>query len=401
MPVSAARRSAARIPHEGVMRALMDHDDLGVVLIDPRGRVAQANPALLRLVGTTPARAIGEAATELLRTIVPGDDPVREAFRAAAMEREAVLHARGGAEVPVLLRSRRVGKPPWLVLLVRDLSQSRRMQQELRRNERLATLGQLSAGVAHEIRNPLAGIGTSAQVLLRRFEPRDERARFVRVILDEVARLDRIVTSLLQYARPRVPELKPSALAPCIEHVLQLAADPVERTGVRVELDVASRLDPVYIDADLVTQVLLNVTLNAVQAMPEGGRLRYEVRRVRRRGPPRGTGRRASDRARRSKRESQRPWTFFQQVRVIDTGAGIPRGVLAKLFDPFFSTKPGGTGLGLSICQTIMHEHGGSIAVASREGRGTTVLLDFPVEKRHGERRRTDSDARRTRPAHR
>jgi len=215
------------------------------------------------------------------------------------------------------------------------------------------------------------------------------------------AELDRIVTSLLQYARPRVPELKPSALAACIEHVLQLAADPVERAGVRVELDVAPRLGPVYIDADLATQVLLNVTLNAVQAMPQGGRLRYEVRRVRRRGPPRGAGRRASDRERRAGREGQRPWSFFQQVRVIDTGVGISRGVLAKLFDPFFSTKPGGTGLGLSICQTIMHEHGGSITVASREGRGTTVLLDFPVEKRHGERRRTDADAKRTRPAHR
>jgi signal transduction histidine kinase len=285
-------------------------------------------------------------------------------------------------------------------MAIRDLSQSRRLQQELRRHERLATLGQLSTGVAHEIRNPLAGIGTSAQVLLRRFEPRDERARFVTVILDEVARLDRIVTSLLQYARPREPELKPTALASCIEHVLVLAADPVERAGVRVELDVAPRLGPVYIDPDLVTQVLLNVTLNAVQAMPQGGRLRYEVRRVRRKGPPRGVGRRASDRPRPGGRRAV-PWSFFQQVRVIDTGVGIPRGVLAKLFDPFFSTKPGGTGLGLSICQTIMHEHGGSIAAASREGRGTTVLLDFPVEKRHGERRRTDSDAKRSRPAHR
>ena len=395
-----ARRPPARLPHEALVRALMDHDDLGVLLIDPRRRVAQANASALRLIGTARARAIGGSASDLLRTVVTGDDPVRDAFRVVSLEREAVLHARGGAEVPVLLRSRRVGKPSWLVILIRDLSQSRRLEQELRRHERLATLGQLSAGVAHEIRNPLAGIGTSAQVLLRRFEPRDERARFVRVILEEVARLDRIVTSLLQYARPRVPELKPSALPPCIERVLQLASDPLERSGVRVELDVAPRLGPVYIDADLVTQVLLNVTLNAVQAMPQGGRLRYEVRRVRRRGAPRGTGRRASDRARPA-RNGQRPWSYFQQARVIDTGVGISRGVLAKLFDPFFSTKPGGTGLGLSICQTIMHEHGGSIAVASREGRGTTVLLDFPVEKRHGERRRTDDDAGRARTAHR
>ncbi|HET9327496.1 MAG TPA: ATP-binding protein [Candidatus Eisenbacteria bacterium] len=396
-----ARASAPRIPHDGVRRALLDHDDIGILLIDPQGRVAEANAAALQLLGTTAARTHGEPASELLRTVVSGDDPVADAFRSKASEREAVLHARGGAEVPVLLRSRRIGKPPWLVMAIRDLSQSRRMQQELRRHERLATLGQLSTGVAHEIRNPLTGIGTSAQVLLGRFEPRDERARFVRVILDEVARLDRIVNSLLQYARPREPELKPTALATCIEHVLELAADPVERAGVRVELDVARGLGPVYIDPDLVTQVLLNVTLNAVQAMPQGGRLRYEVRRVRRRGPPRGAGRRASDRSRRNGRAVARPWSVFQQVRVIDTGVGIPRGILSKLFDPFFSTKPGGTGLGLSICQTIMHEHGGSIAAASREGRGTTVLLDFPVEKRHGERRRTDSDAKRAKPAHR
>jgi signal transduction histidine kinase len=88
-------------------------------------------------------------------------------------------------------------------------------------------------------------------------------------------------------------------------------------------------------------------------------------------------------------------WMEYQQVRVIDTGVGMTRGVLAKLFDPFFSTKPQGTGLGLSISQTIMQEHGGSIEVASREGRGTTVLLSLPVEKRHGERREPHTDARR------
>jgi two-component system sensor histidine kinase HydH len=394
------RRAAGPPPHAAIAQALLEQDHLGLILVDPLGRVAEASPAALRLLAVPPARARGRPAGELLHTVVPGDDPVREALRQARLEREAVLHTPGG-EVPVVLRTRRMGRPPWLVITIHDLTHTRRLQQELRRNERLATLGQLSAGVAHEIRNPLAGIGTSAQVLLRRFEPRDERARFVAVILEEVARLDRIVTSLLQYARPRAPELRPTSLAPCIERVLQLASDAIERGGIEVELDVAPRLERVYIDADLVTQVLLNVTLNAVQAMPRGGRLRYEVRRVRRRGPPRGPGRRASDAADGRRPRPAAPWAAYQQVRVIDTGAGIPRGNLGKLFDPFFSTKPGGTGLGLSICQTIMQEHGGAIAVASREGRGTTVLLNFPVEKRHGERRRADRDPRRTQPAHR
>jgi signal transduction histidine kinase len=374
----------------------MADSESGVLLVDPRGRSAALNPVAASLCGVTAARARGKAASEVLRTVVAGDDPVREAFRRAGTEREAVLLSRSGAEVPVLLRAFRLGEPPWVVLTLRDQTRTRRLEQELRRHERLATLGQLSAGVAHEIRNPLAGIGTSAQVLLRRFEPRDERARFVSVILDEVGRLDRIVTSLLQYARPREPKLEPSRLEPCIERVLELTRDPIAERSLRVEVDVAPRLAPVYIDTDLVTQVLLNVTLNAIQAMGEGGTLRYEARLVRRPAPERGAGRRAADAAPRRRGapgRAGRARVAYQQVRVIDTGAGIPRQALSKLFDPFFSTKPAGTGLGLSISQSIMQEHGGTIAVASREGRGTTVLLNFPMEKRHGPRRHGDADA--------
>ncbi|HKQ57773.1 MAG TPA: ATP-binding protein [Candidatus Eisenbacteria bacterium] len=383
----------------------MADSDAGVMLVDPTGRVHEVNQAAAKLIGLTAARARKSRAVDLLRTVIAGDDPARDAFRSASTEREVVLVSRSGGEVPVLLRTLRLGRPPWVVVTLRDQTRWRRMEQELRRHERLATLGQLSAGAAHEIRNPLAGIGTSAQVLLGRFEPRDERARFVRVILEEVGRLDRIVTSLLQYARPRAPELRATSLKPCVERVLELAAEAVTQARVTTEVDVAPRLEPIYIDPDLVTQVLLNVTLNAVQAMPQGGTLRYELRRVRRRAPPRGPGRRADDRP--GRRADDRPtrrgsgrtgargaaWILYQQVRVIDTGVGIPPHALRNLFDPFFSTKPQGTGLGLSISQSIMQEHGGAIAVASREGRGTTVLLNFPMEKRHGQRRQPHPDA--------
>jgi len=339
----------------------------------------------------------GRPGAAVLRTVLPDDDLVQEALSAAESEREAVIVTARGEEVPVLLRSRRLRAPAGALVTLRDLTRMRRMQQELRRHERLATIGQLSAGVAHEIRNPLAGIGTSAQVLLRRFEPRDERARFVRVILDEVARLDRIVTNLLQYARPRTPELAPTALAPCVERVLELSAEAIREQGIRSEVVVAPKLPPIYLDADLITQVLLNVTLNAIQAMPDGGTLSYEIRRRRYRPAPRGPGRRRSDDP--GPGPARPAWVEVQQVRVTDTGAGMSRGVLAKVFDPFYSTKPKGTGLGMAISQTIIQEHGGSIEVASREGRGTTVMLNFPVEKRHGERRDVDTDARRAHAA--
>ena len=396
MPTRTMHRTAA-FPLAAGFRALMDDADAAVLVLDPRGRIASANPAALKLLGTTAGRAQGAEAATLLRTVVAGEDLAREVFVSPRLEREALLHTPGAGDVPVRLVACRFGRPSWALVTLHDLTSMWRMQQELRRHERLATLGQLSAGVAHEIRNPLAGIGTSAQVLLKRFEPGDDRARFVQVILDEVARLDRIVTSLLQYARPRQPELTAVRLADCVERVVGISLANAQRQGVRIESDVAPRLAAVYVDADLVHQVLLNVTLNALQAMPHGGTLRYEVRHVRRRRPPRGPGRRADDR--REAEESRNgerwpsPWLEVQQVRVIDTGVGIPRGTLTKLFDPFFTTKASGTGLGLSISQTIMQEHGGSIAVDSKEGRGTTVLLNFPLEKRNGERRQLDPDA--------
>jgi len=410
MPVKGAVRARAEgtAPLEAAGRLLMTDVEHGVLLLDPRGRVTAANPSALRLLGLRGTAVRGRAASALVRTVVPGDDPVAETFRTATMEREILLAPRGGGEVPVLLRGFRFGHPARVLLVLRDLTQPRRMQQELRRNERLATLGQLSAGVAHEIRNPLAGIGTSAQVLLRRFEPRDERARFVSVILEEVARLDRLVTNLLQYARPRSPELKSGQLVDCVRRVVELSADSFAQAGVHAEVEVKPGLRPLWIDLDLVTQVVLNVTLNALQAMPKGGTLRYEVRLTRRRRAPRGPDRRAGDGAvrrgpapARARERAIGEWIAIQQIRVTDSGGGIPRGVLDKLFDPFFSTKPRGTGLGLSICQTIMQEHGGSIEVASREGRGSTVLLDFPVEKRHGERRSTDAGAGPAHAAHR
>jgi PAS domain S-box-containing protein len=396
-------RSPDDFPHAEGFRALLEDAESGVLVLDPGHLVVEANPAALRMLGVSAEDAVGADAATLLRTVVSGEDLSRDVYAAPELEREAVLHTPGAGDVPVLLSSHRIGEPAWVVLTLHDLTSMRRMQHELRRHERLATLGQLSAGVAHEIRNPLAGIGTSAQVLLKRFEPDDNRARFVQVILDEVSRLDRIVTSLLQYARPRQPELKPVSLAEVVGRVADLTRDNATAQGVTIECVHEEGLDPIWIDSDLIHQVLLNLTLNALQAMPSGGTLRYEVGKVRRRRPPRGPGRRSDDARAPSPAAAPEDagWMEFQQVRVIDTGVGIPRGTLAKMFDPFFTTKPSGTGLGLSISQTIMQEHGGSIAVDSKEGRGTTVLLNFPLEKRNGERRQLEAGAVERRAARR
>jgi signal transduction histidine kinase len=242
--------------------------------------------------------------------------------------------------------------------------------------------------VAHEVRNPLAGISSSAQVLLGRFEPRDERTRFVRAILDEVGRLDRIVTRLLEFARPEEPRMVRGSLAAAVRRLLATSGEWLAQSSVEVETAVAAGVPETWFDPDLVHQVLLNLVSNSVQAMPQGGGLRLEVRALTRRGVARGAGRRRDDRGR-PPGERRGPPSRVVQVRVIDTGEGISKEHLGRLFDPFFTTKPSGTGLGLSICQSIVQEHGGSIHVASRPGHGTTVIVELPVERRQGERRGT------------
>ena len=380
------RRAAARRPRPAsAERAdpLWDKLSQGVLLFDENGALAFANRAARELLGLE-ARSIGRSAEELLLDAAPGRESGRPLWQGRGARFETLVARRGGAEVP--LRVERLRRPSGgVALLLTDLSSARRLEEALRRRERLALVGELLAGVAHEVRNPLAGISSSAQVLLGRFEPRDERTRFVRAILDEVNRLDRLITRLLQFVRPGQPRLTRGSLEPLLRRVLEMNEGFLAESRVETQVTISRQLPEVWFDADLLYQVLLNLVTNAVQAMPSGGRLGVTVRTVRRTVPPDGPGRRRADAGRSRGRKS--PVLPAVQVRITDTGSGIPKELLPRLFDPFFTTKPSGTGLGLSICQSILQEHGGRIQIASRRGHGTTVLVELPIEKRQRERR--------------
>ena len=195
---TAERRDTASPAGAGLLRALLDDSESGILLLDPERRVAEINQAARRLLSLTSA-ACRRPAGELVKTVLPGDDPVAEAYRSTRTEREVMLAARHG-EIPVLLRSYRLGKPPWVLLTLLDLTHMRRMQQELRRHERLATLGQLSAGVAHEINTPLAIMMGYCQLLEERVAAETEEVGWARtcrraggLIRDAVGRLIRIV----------------------------------------------------------------------------------------------------------------------------------------------------------------------------------------------------------------
>jgi len=387
-----ARRSPPRPvagrPASGLPGVVFDRLADGVVIVDAAGAVRFANRAARELLGLGPRAVAGRPGRAVLRSAIPDEDLFAPALRGRRRETETLLVAARGEEIPARIAVVPLGGAGGAAAVITDLTTTRRLEQALRRRERLTVMGQLSAGVAHEVRNPLAGISSSAQVLLGRFEPRDERTRFVKAILDEVGRLDRIVTRLLQFARPEEPRLRRASLADAVRRLLEASGDWLAESGIAVETALPPDLPEVWFDPDLIHQVLLNLVSNSVQAMPKGGKLRLEVRALTRRGVTRGAGRRQDDLAGAGASVVRRgPPQRVVQARVTDSGQGIAKETQARMFDPFFTTKPAGTGLGLSICQSIVQEHGGTIHVASRPGHGTTVILELPVERRQGERR--------------
>ena len=232
--------------------------------------------------------------------------------------------------------------------------EQRERYRRMLRADRLATIGELAAGAAHEIRNPLTSIKSSLQYLESRCREETEK-KLLGVALRETDRIDETLAALLSFSRPSEIRKEPCDLVGLLEESAALVSFQARAKGVEVRTSFPPA--PVVVEADgsQLKQVFLNVFLNAVQAMEGGGALIVEALR----------------------HESGRPL-----VRVTDTGPGIPEEALDKVFDPFFTTKKGGTGLGLSICYTIVKAHGGEIEVRSRLGEGTTVLVSLPAGPR-------------------
>jgi two-component system NtrC family sensor kinase len=249
----------------------------------------------------------------------------------------------------------------------------------------MTALGELTAAVAHEVRNPLTAVAASAQILRRRLQGDESQAALIGVILEETARLNRIVDSMLQYSWQPRPKLVRTDVAEIAGRLMTLVADLAAESGVRMARDVAPDLPPVYADPDQIEQVLLNLVRNAIQSMPGGGALTLQLRSAAHAAPPRRLiGRRADDPFR---PPEPGPVRAFVEISVTDTGAGIREEDLERVFDPFFTTRREGTGLGLSISQGIIEAHGGYLTLTSQVGAGTQATVGLPVERRQGERR--------------
>jgi two-component system, NtrC family, sensor histidine kinase HydH len=224
----------------------------------------------------------------------------------------------------------------------------------MKRAERLSAIGQLSAGLAHEIRNPLASISGAAAILARSRNLDQRNAKCLEIITSECERLNGLLTNFLNFARPRPPRLQTVQLEPVLDNVLELASHGVRGKTVRFEKKIEAGLQPVECDPEQLEQVLLNLMINAIEASPEGGTVTLSA---------------AAEESRIA-------------IAVVDHGHGVAAAHIDRLFDPFFTTKEHGTGLGLPVAHQIVRQMGGSLLAQANDGQGMTfsVVLPFKVQ---------------------
>jgi two-component system sensor histidine kinase HydH len=328
---------------------------MGLIATDEKGKVAAYNQTAEAILGISSDTVFaGSAAKVLPQELWQLTERLEN--KGTVVEEELECQTVSGTGVPLkvsgaVLHGEDEGFLGY-VFIFRDLVEVRRLQQEVERTKRLASLGSLAAGVAHEIRNPLSSVKGFATYFRERLKdsPRDRDT--ATTMIQEVERLDRVIGQLLEFARPSTLKIKPVRVTDLIRHSLKLIEGDARTKGVEVKTDLPANLPQALIDADRMNQVLLNLYLNAIQAMDGGGLLQVKVSR---------------DDARK-----------LTTITVSDSGRGIETADQERIFDPYFTTKPGGTGLGLAIVHKILDAHGGSIKVRSQAGAGTTVTITLP-----------------------
>lgn len=225
--------------------------------------------------------------------------------------------------------------------------------EQMERADRLASVGEMAAGIAHEIKNPLTGIAAAITIIREDFPPADPRTEIINEVLEQIKRLDKTVNDLLFFGKPTLPEPTCVNVNTILKKTIMFASQHRGGKNVEKRLELHDDLPAVYVDPKQIQQVFLNLILNALQAMRDGGVLTITTAQVERDG---------------------KNWA---RVDIADTGPGIPEEILGKIFTPFFTTKAQGTGLGLAICYKLISQHGGNIFVKSEAGKGTVFTVEL------------------------
>jgi two-component system sensor histidine kinase AtoS len=342
----------------------------GIVTVDLDGRVVTLNPAAEMLTGFFAGEVVGRYCTELFAPTPEIGEMLMEtlANRVPAVGVSVTLKRRSGAALPVEVSTAPLkggeGKDLGVVALLRDLTLVRELEGRLRRSDRLAALGSLAAGLAHEIKNPLTSVLTFSRHVARRFDDAHFRERFQRVVPRELERINGIIERLLELARPVPAVFTRLRVGPLVDRAVDLFANEIEAEGIVVMREYARDLPPIAADEESLYRAVINVIGNALDAMDRGGCLTLRIGWA-------------------TSGEAFRPGRMLGNRRVAievsDTGKGIRAEDAERLFNPFFTTKAQGTGLGLAVTHKIVEDHGGVIDFHSVPGAGSTFRIVLPT----------------------
>ncbi|MDK9708335.1 MAG: ATP-binding protein [Desulforhopalus sp.] len=326
---------------------------VGILVVSKDNKIRYINSVACSLLAVRPETAEGAPARSILPIIVL---ELRTSIsrEKSVVEKELNLTGPESTRIPVNVSTTNIvgedGQYIGYMFVLKDLSELRLLELKIRQREKLAAIGDLAAGIAHEVRNPLSSIKGYVTYSGSLFPKDSENRRTAEITAEEVDRVNRVISELLEFARPSDLKLKTTDIVKLIEHATGIVAQEAAFAGVTMVKQFGHNPPPVMIDPDRITQVILNLLINAVQAMEKGGQLTVETRR---------------------ENESI-------VIDISDTGPGISPKDQSNVFNPYFTTKKKGTGLGLAIVHKIVEDHGGSIRIHSEEGHGTRVSMRLP-----------------------
>jgi two-component system, NtrC family, sensor histidine kinase HydH len=337
--------------------ALVKNMPIGLIAFDASGHIALCNEKAGAILDVVCRDVIGRQAGSILPA------PLQQILdelpqHSGQMEKDMQISS-GQAEVKILevvaagLTENRAAAGR--IMLFRDVTEIRQLENEVAKSRHLNSLGSLAAGVAHEIRNPLSSIKGFAVYFKERLSGNAEDEQTADIMIAEVERLNRVISQLIEFARPLELKLEKVQLPDLINHALALVNTEAQKKKIVITVDIAPDLPALEVDPDKIKQVLLNILLNSLAAMKEGGNICINL-------------------------GSQKNGI---SILISDTGSGIEQADLPRIYDPYFTSKPAGSGLGLAVVQKIMEAHGGTIKIQSVIAKGTIVSLNFPLSPKH------------------
>jgi len=349
----ATRTSLSRV--QAFSDSLVENMPIGIIAVDGRNQIASFNQAAETILGYQTGEVLGKEAGDVL----PGPcNAILEMLKSqkSVIEKEIECPTGDNRITPLEVLATPLQDEDGIlianVILLRDLTEVNHLKKEVARSQRLASLGRLAAGIAHEIRNPLSSIKGFATYFRERYKDDAEDSKTAEIMIQEVERLNRVISQLLEFARPLQVTPRSVSLSEIVRHALKVVEGQARERQIVIRTNLPEDLDQVMIDPDKLKQVFLNLYLNAITAMENGGTLTVSLTRD----------------------EHQ-----MIRIDISDTGKGIAADDLGRIFDPYFTTKPTGTGLGLAIVYKIIEAHGGEILVESTIGSGTTVSIYLPA----------------------